>query len=669
MAKIVGQTVTFQDLTIPYYNVHTLIIGSGAAALNCAWHLARFGVRDLLIVTDQLGGGVSNNSGSDKQTYYKLSLFGEGKDSVYEMAATLFKGGAMHGDIALVEAALSAQEFYHLVQIGVAFPHNTYGGYVGYKTDHDPKQRATSAGPWTSNQMFRNLYAEVEKEGIPLLDRHEVIALFTTEETGEKKVVGALAIDQAKADQGLKSLVLLQAENVVLGTGGPGGLYATSVYPEGHLGSTGIALEIGAAAANLSEWQYGLASTKFRWNVSGTYQQVIPRYISTLPDGSEEREFLNDYFPTLGKLGTAIFLKGYQWPFDPRKLQNYGSSLIDLLVYQETMLKGRKVWLDFRRNPADSRIDDKFPFAELAEEAFAYLQKSDALFGTPIERLKAMNPMAIELYREHGIDLYTEPLEIAVCAQHHNGGLSGNIWWESNIRHLFPVGEATGTHGVYRPGGSALNSGQVGGYRAAEYIAHRYQDYTTLPPDQFLTAIRAQLSAKLSLAKTALNRLEDSGPELCALRQAAQELMSKTAAHIRKAGWITEALRRSEADLRQLEAGEFKLKNKCELTTFFQHRQLLLTQIAVLKSIDVYLERGGGSRGSYLVLDDAGEPIENFDPGWRFRPEKLELRTEILEYLYQEGKHHTQWVPVRAIPPDEFWFEKVWQNFVNKQIF
>ncbi|MGM0680565.1 MAG: preprotein translocase subunit YajC, partial [Pseudomonadota bacterium] len=32
-----------------------------------------------------------------------------------------------------------------------------------------------------------------------------------------------------------------------------------------------------------------------------------------------------------------------------------------------------------------------------------------------------------------------------------NGGLAGNIWWESeNIRHLFPVGEVNGSHGVYR---------------------------------------------------------------------------------------------------------------------------------------------------------------------------------------------------------------------------
>ena len=73
-----------------------------------------------------------------------------------------------------------------------------------------------------------------------------------------------------------------------------------------------------------------------------------------------------------------------------------------------------------------------------------------------------MNSPAVELYREHNIDLASEPLEIGVCAQHNNGGLKGNIWWESDLRHLFPVGEVNGSHGVYRPGGSALNSGQVG---------------------------------------------------------------------------------------------------------------------------------------------------------------------------------------------------------------
>ena len=167
-----------------------------------------------------------------------------------------------------------------------------------------------------------------------------------------------------------------------------------------------------------------------------------------------------------------VFLKGYQWPFDAGKAIG-GSSLIDILVYIETEIKGRDVFLDFRSDPIGFSIE------ELPDEARQYLTRSSALQNTPIERLRAMNPAAIELYREHGIDLNTDPLQIAVCAQHNNGGLAGNIWWEStNLKHFFPVGEVNGSHGVRRPGGAALNAGQLGGFRAAEYIANRYAEWS-----------------------------------------------------------------------------------------------------------------------------------------------------------------------------------------------
>jgi succinate dehydrogenase/fumarate reductase flavoprotein subunit len=351
------------EYSIPVHVCNTLVIGSGAASLNCADHLYSFGVRDIIIATEELGGGTSNRSGSDKQTYYKLSLFGDGPDSVYEMAKTLFAGGCMHGDIALTEATMSAQEFYHLVHIGVPFPHNHFGGYVGYKTDHDPRQRATSAGPWTSNQMFEKLLGQVCAKGIEILDRHEVVSLITIDICDERRVIGAIALNKSLINSGLGALVFFQAENIIMGTGGPGGLYATSVYPEGHLGSTGIAIEAGAQCVNLTEWQYGLASTKFRWNLSGTYQQVVPRYISTDQDGNDEREFLNDYFSSMGKLATNIFLKGYQWPFDPRKIENFGSSIIDVLVYYETVIKGRRVFMDFTRNPSGGSELSDFLFS------------------------------------------------------------------------------------------------------------------------------------------------------------------------------------------------------------------------------------------------------------------------------------------------------------------
>ena len=164
-----------------------------------------------------------------------------------------------------------------------------------------------------------------------------------------------------------------------------------------------------------------------------------------------------------------VFLKGYQWPFDCRKAES-GSSVIDLLVYRERVLLGRRVYLDFRSNPFGLENID---FNRLDDAAADYLKKAQADFGTPIERLSHMNAPAIELYREKGVDITKEMLEIALCAQHNNGGLAVDMWWQTNVSGLFAAGEVAGTHGVYRPGGSALNAGQVGSLRAAQYISER----------------------------------------------------------------------------------------------------------------------------------------------------------------------------------------------------
>ena len=166
--------IKINNISIPLYSLNTLIIGSGAASLNAAVNLFQKGQQDIAIVTDQWGGGTSNNTGSDKQTYYKLSLAGDQADSPMDMANDLYKGSCMHGDIALCEAMNSAQAFFHLVSLGVPFPHDRYGAFVGYKTDHDPRQRATSAGPLTSHLMFESLAKDVKNKGIKIFDGLEV---------------------------------------------------------------------------------------------------------------------------------------------------------------------------------------------------------------------------------------------------------------------------------------------------------------------------------------------------------------------------------------------------------------------------------------------------------------------------------------------------------------
>jgi succinate dehydrogenase/fumarate reductase flavoprotein subunit len=159
--------------------------------------------------------------------------------------------------------------------------------------------------------------------------------------------------------------------------------------------------------------------------------QVLPKFVSVGQGNEAPVDFLAETIADPGLLASLTFLKGYQWPFDVRKARS-GSSLIDLLVYRETVLRGRRVMLDFRANDLD--VDTLQP------QAREYLGRAVALSGNPVQRLRRMNEPAYRLYLDKGVDLEKEMLEVAVCAQHNNAGLAVDSWWQSNIAGLFPVG-------------------------------------------------------------------------------------------------------------------------------------------------------------------------------------------------------------------------------------
>lgn len=667
--KMKKEIINIDNQNIDVYSLNTVVVGSGAAGFNAADRLYNFGQKDIAIVTEGIKMGTSRNTGSDKQTYYKLTLGGKDQDSVFEMAETLFSGGSMDGDIAMVEAALSARSFYHLVDIGVPFPHNRFGEYVGYKTDHDPRKRATSAGPLTSHYMTEKLEEEVKNKGIQIFDNYQVIAVLTDRD--QESAVGLLTLNKNQLDNDANRYTIFNTTNIVYATGGPAGLYDTSVYPGSQTGASGLAFEAGVKGKNLTEWQYGIASTKFSWNLSGTYQQVLPSYISTDQQGNDKKEFLSEYFDDSGKMLDAVFLKGYQWPFDPRKIKDLGSSLIDILVYNETVIKGRRVWLDYRKNPESASENGNLDFYLLGEEAEEYLENSNALFGTPIERLKKMNQPAVDLYADNGIDLENEMLEIAVCAQHNNGGLEGNIWWESNLAHFFPVGEVNGSHGVYRPGGTALNSGQVGSTRAAQYIAARYQDKPQTI-NKFKTEAKEQIKRKIRLGEKFLQSIErdDSNANfnVIAIRKKLGERMSRVGAHIRSLANIEAALKEAETELEKL--GEISsLNSSSDLSLAFQNYDLLLAQVVYLTAFKDYIQLGGRSRGSYLIQDEEGElPLAGLSDDFRFSLEDGALSQKIQRLRYRGDHFEFSWQDVKPIPEDNNWFETVWNKYLNDDV-
>lgn len=579
---------------------HTLIIGTGCAGYNAADRLFDLGVRDIAVITEGRLMGTSRNTGSDKQTYYKLSLCGKDGDSVREMADTLYAGGGVMGEHALCEAAYSTRCFMRLVELGVPFPTNEYGEYAGYKTDHDPRSRATSCGPLTSKYMTEALERSVLSKGVELIDAQRVIKILTA----DNRVTGV-----ACADTETGEISVIACQNVILCTGGPAGIYRNTVYPESQHGATGLAIEAGATLSNLEEWQYGIASTGFRWNLSGTYQQVLPRYLSVDENGIE-REFL---YEALGDASLGmIFLKGYQWPFDTRKIE--GSSKIDLLVAAE-IKKRRRVFLDFTKNPKG--LEQGFDI--LPKEAYSYLERSGVLFGTPIERLKKMNSGAIALYADHGIDLCVERLEIAVCAQHCNGGVAVDRHWQSEVDGLYVAGEAAGTFGVYRPGGSALNSTQVGSLRAAEHIAKRADRPSPMPE---------YVPPSVKYGHSNVEKIRD---EL-------QTEMSRVADFDRSTDEMKALFGRVDL-LCNTFFEAVKIDDPTQTAELFKLYDLVLTQRAVLSAMLCSAE-AIGTHGSALVDHT---PTRDID-------------TPRVTRTLTRGAHSEQ-APISPMPTPELWFE------------
>ena len=429
-----------------------IIIGSGAAGYGAADSLFKAGITDVAVITENRLSGTSRNTGSDKQTYYKISMDGFSQDSPFKMAQDICSLGCCDGVKAYKQAINSTRCFLRLCDYGVNFPKDEFGGYPGYKTDHDNTSRATSIGPLTSKAMTEKLEKEViENNRTPVLDNRQVTEIIAD----ANGVSGVVAINTVSGKH-----EIIAAKNVIVASGAPACIYESSVYPVSQHGMTGIMIDAGVSLCNYSQWQYGLASVDFRWNVSGSFMQVIPRFVSVDENGNE-REFLREAFDDDAELCSTVFLKGYQWPFSVDRINL--SSQIDIAVHKQTSL-GRKVYLDYTKNP------EGFDFEALSDEAKDYLSAMGATGSTPFERLKKLNSKAIDVYANNGIDITKEKLRIAVCAQHNNGGVYTDDNYQSEISGLYVIGEASGSFGLTRPGGSALNDTQVGGFVCAEHI-------------------------------------------------------------------------------------------------------------------------------------------------------------------------------------------------------
>jgi succinate dehydrogenase / fumarate reductase, flavoprotein subunit len=256
--------------------------------------------------------------------------------------------------------------------------------------------------------------------------------------------------------------------------------------------------------------------------------------------------------------------------------------------------------------------------------------------------------------------------------QHMNGGLAVDTWGRTNLAGCYAVGEAAGTHGVTRPGGAALNAGQVFGTRCAEHIAARVRAVAEgAEPGDHRALITGALAAVAEVLRA------DSGLTVAGIRQEVQARMSDHAGMICRAADVRSALdaarRLNDAIRRQ---GIAHQGNAFEAAQALQWRQMAIASEAVLTALDAYLTQGGGSRGARMVCDAAGDlvPATRLGPleDARFLSERESQRQEqILVRL--DAQQHAFEVHTVALPAidrgERPFFERHWPDFLTGQIF
>ena len=323
-------------------------------------------------------------------------------------------------------------------------------------------------------------------------------------------------------------------------------------------------------------------------------------------------------------------------------------------------MKGRRVYLDFRKNPYGL---EELPYDKLENEAREYLENAHACFGTPLARLQFMNMPAYDLYLSKGVDLEKEMLEIALCAQHNNGGLDIDMWWQTNVSNLFACGEVAGSHGVYRPGGSALNAGQVGSTRCAQYIS-RHQDNGAFDCD--FDAISSGAVAKhLDITRSIIGESDN----VASLTDKYQKLMDEVAGPIRNA---------SKFDAAQSEfLGAFndftkivKVNSQNRLWLAYRLRDALLGEMMYIGAMKAYTLAGGKSRGSAIYTSENGTAPEKMEDVFRFELDDGALNDQIFEITYSPNGFGSSSRPVRPLPEGGGFFENVWREYrENKNIY
>lgn len=577
-----------------------LVVGGGGGALRAAIAAKEANPKlHVAVATKGMLGksGVTATACSDRMAFHAALADTEpvGPDSWKYHADDIYRIGGMVSDHNLAEvlARGGKEAFEFLDELGVPFVRKD-GLVDQFVTDGSDYARACYTGPRTAVHIEEALMRKISQMDITIHHFTAVHQLIVK----AGRIVGALAVrtQEHKPDQ---AITVFAVPAVILATGGGGLIYEHNVFPGGMTGDGyAMSYEAGAELVNMEFIQIGIASTKTRFNCSGSMMRALPRLIN---DAGEE--ILAKYFPqgtSAEEIFDTLFKKGASWPVS----YEHKTHIIDVALYKEWQA-GNKVYLDYSQNP------EGFDFSLLTPEVQdRYRSEIRVDLGeekrrqSPLYRLQEINPASIEWFLERGIDIAKgDCVEVAACAQHFQGGIKIDEQARSTVEGLWAVGEtAGGQHGANRPGGNALLDCQVFGKIAGEAAVHK-QGKLTDDDIAYVNTAGAQF-------KMMVDGLAKGDVAATAMRQALQKIMKQSASIIR----TQDGLARGRTELNEL-GKHIPYVDEKGLSYCLETKDMLVTAAMVLAAA----AKRDESRGPHLRFASFADntPISRKDPEWQ----------------------------------------------------
>ncbi|MGD2134026.1 MAG: L-aspartate oxidase, partial [Maricaulaceae bacterium] len=379
-----------------------LIIGAGLAGLSLALKLMN---RGALLITPAAQPGRSGGAASAWAQGGVAAALGPEDSPEAHAADTVAAGDGLTDPAA---ALLLAKEgpacVRELAQIGVPFDRDANGDFVlSREAAHSRARVARVKGDLAGREIMRTLGVHVSSaDHVEVRFGHTALALLQ-DDAG--RVCGALV---AGADG---SLAEIAARDVVLATGGVGGLYAVTTNPRAARGDAiALAARAGAVIAD-------------------------PEFVQFHP--------------------TAIDVGADPAPLATEALRGEGASIVDA---QGTPIVDPLAPRDLVARAVD-----------LANKDGRGARLDARIIGAHFE---SEFPTVFASCRTHGLDPRLEPIPIAPAAHYHMGGVATDDRGRTTAANLWALGEAasSGAHGANRLASNSLLEALVFAKRAAEAL-------------------------------------------------------------------------------------------------------------------------------------------------------------------------------------------------------